>query len=972
MTTGGYRGTVASIELINFMCHSHLVVEMDRPLTVIAGRNGSGKSAVMIGVGIALGQRAQSLERGNNLRELIKSKEGVAVVRVVLNNQRGFKQEFFKDTVVVERRISARSTTTSIMNGERRVWSHRREDLEMMLEFFSLRLDNPLNFLTQEHAKRFLTAASPDVLYSLFLRGTEILETCMLNEESLRSVSAMRRRMCEEECELSEINRRMCEAQIKLGMIENARTLECELEALSREELWAMAREKKEEADRMLFRMEAMESEIDKRSKKLVEEEREIERLREEICRLENEENERRRGDATRKRNVEAEICRLEVRQREISNDVKEMRENKEFKEKVIRDFERHSGAVEDVSPGLEKQRVEVAGRISELSCRLESLRTQADEYEREREKERLEARERDAKMFRLRKHIDFYSKSDRYAFLNPNLRRVMDEISRTRFVDRVVGPVAFGVRLREQKWSKAASIVLNNSLTTFIVVNSRDKATLLKVFKRTGVDFTVCMPSNKTSRVMEYRSNSHYKTLLDVLEIDEPLIANYLIITQSIEQVILVDDRASGYRIIRSRPPLVDCAYTVDGDRIKLVGGGLSDFVTRGVERLYFENTEQRLEACRSELQRLMEKKGPAGAERRLREVREEMERVASSVEESRRKETRLEQEIENARQMYETQLEVVQREGVHEEVRSLEHQIGLLEKKQEELAVVIISLHEEMLKMEKRVGVDTSGLECEVRKHVEESRRAREEMDGWQLDAVKLKEEYSRQMSEYNREVKTLLERGEVEVATGRRPEEIRKRMVEVRAQMEMSVKAVDPGEVERTARDLEEVKTRKEELVEEYRERIAQSVRDVEERVVKRNAVRDEIARKASKEFSEMMRGRGYDGELEFDHDAQTLNLRVRVHGNKEGGSRGTLSGGERSFAGVSLLLSLWSSLCCPVKVLDEFDVFMDNLNRRHIIRHLLEFFKEKQFQAILITPLNVEDLSEDFCNVVVLGK
>ena len=48
---------------------------------------------------------------------------------------------------------------------------------------------------------------------------------------------------------------------------------------------------------------------------------------------------------------------------------------------------------------------------------------------------------------------------------------------------------------------------------------------------------------------------------------------------------------------------------------------------------------------------------------------------------------------------------------------------------------------------------------------------------------------------------------------------------------------------------------------------------------------------------------------------------------------------LSGGERSFSTVSLLLALWDTAACPIRCLDEWDVFLDAGNRGVAARMLV---------------------------------
>ena len=67
--------------------------------------------------------------------------------------------------------------------------------------------------------------------------------------------------------------------------------------------------------------------------------------------------------------------------------------------------------------------------------------------------------------------------------------------------------------------------------------------------------------------------------------------------------------------------------------------------------------------------------------------------------------------------------------------------------------------------------------------------------------------------------------------------------------------------------------------------------------------------------------------------FDHAAGTLVLKVQTDeaaamaGTQREKDTKSLSGGEKSYAQMCLLLALWESIGSPIRCLDEFDVFMD---------------------------------------------
>jgi hypothetical protein len=63
----------------------------------------------------------------------------------------------------------------------------------------------------------------------------------------------------------------------------------------------------------------------------------------------------------------------------------------------------------------------------------------------------------------------------------------------------------------------------------------------------------------------------------------------------------------------------------------------------------------------------------------------------------------------------------------------------------------------------------------------------------------------------------------------------------------------------------------------------------------------------------------------------------------------------AGGERSYTTVAFLLAFKNLFESPFRFMDEYDVFMDSVNRRIATQMLLDFARdESHMQLVLLTP------------------
>ena len=135
------------------------------------------------------------------------------------------------------------------------------------------------------------------------------------------------------------------------------------------------------------------------------------------------------------------------------------------------------------------------------------------------------------------------------------------------------------------------------------------------------------------------------------------------------------------------------------------------------------------------------------------------------------------------------------------------------------------------------------------------------------------------------------------------------------------------------------------------------------------------KENIGKQTKLEFVTALAHRNYTGKMNLKHDSETIEFTVspREESRKvlkqakdtsaETGRANTLSGGERSFTTASFILSLWAPMDTPFRALDEFDVFMDAVNRQIAIRMMIDAARrqtEKQF--ILLSPLTLKIIDD----------
>ncbi|KAI2622644.1 P-loop containing nucleoside triphosphate hydrolase protein [Hypomontagnella submonticulosa] len=1016
---------IESIVCCNFMCHTKLVVSLGPLINFIVGENGSGKSAVLTAITLCLGGKASATNRGGSLRSFVKEGQENASLTVQIKNQGpdAYKPDQYGESIFVERHFSkSGSSGFRVKSATGKTISTKKSDVDDIVEYYCLQVDNPLNVLSQDNARQFLNAASPAAKYKYFVQGTQLEQLdqdYQLLQETLEA-NEMRLLVFEENIEF------LKEKSEKAVKLRDALTKSAEMRRQSKVYMnqlaWAQVMEQEAILQQKEDAIRAAQDEINQMETTIVEKtedleaiDRKVQEAKQAVDALRLEEGQLKESEEEAKsKYLKAKelVAKTHTQERDIHQQITNASARVKDYEKKIREEERrleemNGGALakkqnelEDAKRAVEDIRESQkthAERSASLADERNEAQKKAEDFEEVVAQKRREVSEAKSRLQTLSQNrTDPFAGFDRKV---PELLRLIDRDDG--FSKKPIGPIGLHIQLLKPKWSSIIEKILGGTLSAFIVTSKPDQVRLSSLMDRLGVRNCQIYIGSKTPINSLREPDRNLDTILRVLKIDDPCVRDQLIIHHHIEQTILIEDREEGERVMFGDQPPENASICLTfhdvrrGHGLRLTRRG-RDIATSPVTPNYEQKPRMKSDDVESQINYFRDSVDQLGEELReletsKRALQQTVQRSVQAINQHKKQEANFEKDLRIAQaRVTHIEEELDKFEGadnkllglkneLHEAQGQKDHygnQFGELAMQKQEMNREVESLqhkHSEAKVALKDYRAKVAKAEDKV-KRFEETRRVtlveknqayenlalakagKEEAEASRQRQADHVANYIQQASEVAPE-RAYIPEGETVKSIERKFESIKDQLKKIRSRLGASD---------------EEIQNRATQAVQEYREAkkahknltslVDELKKALMDRLRKWRTFQRLISAHARCNFNYLLSERGFRGELFLDHRAKRLRVQVEpdeTRKSSSGRNTKTLSGGEKSFSSICLLLAIWDAMGSPLRCLDEFDVFMDNVNRAISTNMLITTARRsvgKQF--ILITPNAIE--------------
>uniref|UniRef100_A0AAX7U613 Structural maintenance of chromosomes protein 6 n=1 Tax=Astatotilapia calliptera TaxID=8154 RepID=A0AAX7U613_ASTCA len=988
-------GIVESITLKNFMCHSLLgPFTFGSNVNFVVGNNGSkcGKSAVLTALIVALGGNAQATNRGSSLRGFVKEGESSADVSITLRNKGrdAYKPEVYGSAIILDLRITRDGLRTyKLRSKSGQLISTKKEELVSILDNFNIQVNNPVSVLTQEMSKYFLHSKGEGDKYKQHWVDSLLhRETCFF--------------MC-----LKDLKRKYLEKEDRYRSLASLDEMHTKLEELQKQMAWALVTEMEKDLEPMKEKLQAdrrstekyddkvneWKNKVDEAEKKYKQVQEQLERITQQVQELqpkcaELKTESQKRNNLLKSSEVTVHRCKANLRDLEkdktqLMSRIKDLKLS--ISQKTGAESKARAERIEQIQTELEnlKHQISTLGQqIDQYQHAISRAKEEQGKMRREQEvlQRSIEANRRNLQTMES-------SRSNRLRRFGEQMPALLNAIQeshrRGHFKHRPRGPLGYLISLKDPELALAVEVCLKGQLLAFTCDNYEDEKVLqglmAKMFQ--GGRRPAIITSNFISQVHDTRKNHpNYPSVLQALEIEDPVVANCLIDQKGIESILLIKNRTEARRVMQSKNPPANCihAFSKDGDQIftnrsyaaeQTRANYLSGDVEEEIRHLQRELENQKGQASRFQQQMRKLDDDVKENEGLLRRAHQEQKTI---------KATKLQLELTDLQNVEEPQSEDLRPLGSYEkaeqEYKQHKECINTIAEEADSVKVILkerpirlvrtfwcLSVFTEfficfLLIQEDLSKTDQEVIKCKHhKKHYDEKRSAH--LHNIQTLEGNLKSKEKEYEMSVAKAKEICLERVESRRSARSLDSEINRLKLKITSQKEQQG-------------DREEIVRQYHEALESYKN-MTQQMKNLNSFIKSLDSVMNQrlqayaelrrfLSARCKYYFDSMLAQRGYSGSMIFDHKNETLSISVQPgQGNKADLSdMRLLSGGERSFSTVCFVLSLWAITEAPFRCLDEFDVYMDMVNRRISMDMMLKVAASQRYrQFIFLTPQNM---------------
>ncbi|KIY45213.1 P-loop containing nucleoside triphosphate hydrolase protein [Fistulina hepatica ATCC 64428] len=980
------HGIIESIEMHHFMCHKFLAFNLGPQINFIIGHNGSGKSAVLSALTVALGGKATSTGRGTGLKSFVREGQTTAEVTVSIKNRgdEAFKPEEYGDSISITRRFTKDgSSTWKIRSKNGRVISTKKEELAAICDHMDIQVDNPLNILTQgmmsvDAARQFLSATNPSDKYKFFLKGTQLSQLSGEYDICLENILSANRILKMKQEAIPDLRSAYEDASRRFSEANKALETKRRLENIKKELAWAHVKSKEKQLEEQLVVVEKakrvvpkVQASLDEATARFNATTELIEGLEEEIDNLPSVDH--LKADKTthmaRMRAIRDDLATFKNDQRQMSDNLKKF--NNQIKECDANIAEEEARLAADTQAKREETaRIteEAKDRVTDIENQLKQNgcdKQEADELHKSLQHQKVEA---DAKTQRLRSdvtrcemNLEMAKQQERDAFVpyGNDIRGVRDQIQRLQWRGNTpLGPLGYYVAAKDpQTWGRVLRQQMGSMLFAFVVTNSQDREQLKKILAQSrNTHINIIIAQKDLFDYSRGEPPSDVPTVLRALNISDEWVARILINNLRIERMVLQRTRADAQSLLR-RLGGQNQAWTLDEFIVTVYkeGGGQSRPMefrkNRGNSNLDLLLTGR---TGANEIREWQESKANAenaltdhlryvdGLKRQYMQTRRRMETISND-------EQRLRRELNAARSRYQEVLDSAN-EDVADDIGRLKVLKNTFETQKKDL----MDQFEDVERQRVARGAEAPAVQqlidqvvAQLKQHDERRDALKVQIGDASVERLKLendKRHWVQKVAEAERRVHEVQETADVlqeeftnwtakaqeyceRVPVNSSVEKLKKSMDSIAAALQQQERR-NGASVEEISKEVNKTKQQLETAEHDLRQMLQLNKHlknSLKLRLTRWQEFRRHIALRCKLTFQDYLSRRGYFGKVNTDDQLMTQG----DIGEKDPRS---LSGGEKSFSTICLLLSLWDAIGCPLRCLDEFDVFMDAVNRR----------------------------------------